>query len=181
MSGQDDVKNLKAKNPMTSTVGEQSHKNDGRNTLKFVYFSFLLSSSWKGRKKNTKKYKRISTWGEYESRMIFYVNEKSSTPSVITEKPGGERRQDEGTDSRSADGNARGQRPPLFKVETDGDDSRNVDETHANATQYADKDVKELDGHGQRRHGQAEAGHHAADACHRPKTESRGQRRHERP
>ena len=113
--------------------------------------------------------------------LFFYVNEKCSTPSVIAEKPGGERRQDEGTDSRSADGDAGGQRSSLFKVESDSDDSRNVDESHADATQYADKDVKELDGHGQRRHGEAKAGHDAAGARHRPKTEPSGEGRHERP
>ena len=100
---------------------------------------------------------RIQNVGNKLREIYFYVNEKCSSPSVIAEKPGGERRQDEGTDSGSADGDASGQCPPLFKVESDGDDSRNVDKTHADATQYADKDVKELDGHDQRRDGEAEA------------------------
>ena len=83
------------------------------------------------------------------------MDEKCSAPSVIAEKPGGERGQDEGPDSGAADGDAGGKGSPFLKVETDGDYSWNVDETHADTAQYADEDIEELDGHGQRCDGEA--------------------------
>ena len=83
------------------------------------------------------------------------MDEKCSSPSVIAEEPGGERRQDEGSNAGAADGDAGGQGSSFLKVKTDGDYSWNVDKSHAYTTQYADEDIEELDGHGQRCDGKA--------------------------
>jgi hypothetical protein len=102
-----------------------------------------------------RSHQRFRLAKETKKNVFSYVDEKCSAPSVIAEEPGGERGQDEGPDSGAADGDAGGKGSPLLKVETNGDDGWNVDQTHADATQYADEDVEELDGHGQRGDGKA--------------------------
>ena len=111
---------------------------------------------------------------------FYYVDEKSALPSVLIEEPTGEWSDDEGTDSGSTHCDSGGQRPLLLKVEADNDDSRDVNQAEADATDDAHRHVEELhrcskDGHSQRRRCQ-----HTSGNRHRPESKTVRQYRHER-
>lgn len=139
----------------------------GNKTITYYTASLKKKNGLEAKRIKNEAIKSVS-----EREFSFYVDEKRSTPSVITEEPRSERCQDKGTNTRAANGDAGGQGSPFFKVKTDGNDGWNVDKSHTDATQYADEDVEELDRHGQRCDSKAQSGNDAAGARHQPKSET---------
>ena len=67
-------------------------------------------------------------------------DEIGALPVVSDEHGAGDGGEDEGSEAGAADGDARGQRPPLLEVVADRDDGRQVDESEADAAADAVRD-----------------------------------------